>query len=346
MGRRDGCWVETDFTFRGWRLVILKNRNLRVTVLPEKGSDIIEFRYKPLDLDVMWESPIGLRPNGWFVPTNGNALAPTKEGAEQGNFMDYYEGGWQEIFPNAGPATKYKGTTIGQHGEVALTPWQWQVLEEGGRRASIKMSVNTYRTPFRVEKILTLEGDKPTLFIEEKVTNLAGETLDFSWGHHPAFGAPFLSGRSLIELPGKPEVEVCPGDGVCRTNLVSGKWKWPLVDGKKGKVDLRKVPAFEDKISNMMFLTNLPKGEYRLTNPEEGLTFRMEWDIKVFSYLWYWQVAGGSFGYPWWGQTYNIALEPFSGPPMLSRAIKEGKALSLQAGKSLSTTLSASFLTT
>ena len=71
----------------------------------------------------------------------------------------------------------------------------------------------------------------------------------------------------------------------------------------------------------------------------------MGWDAKIFNHLWYWQVADGSFGYPWWGKTYNIASEPFSGPPIIDRAVKEGNALSLKAGKSLKTFLTASFLT-
>ncbi|MFH2069083.1 MAG: aldose 1-epimerase [Candidatus Omnitrophota bacterium] len=337
MHNKIGCRVETELTFRGWRMVVLENQNLRVSILPEKGSDIIEFRYKPLDLDIMWESPLGLRSKEWFLATNG--------GGAQGNFMDYYEGGWQEILPNAGPASEYKGASIGQHGEVSLSPWNCQVLEDNPQRVSVKMSVETRRTPFRLEKVLSLEKDTPALFLEEAVTNLSEEKMEFLWGHHPAFGAPFLSHSCRLEIPGNPNVEVLAGDGASRTNLLSGRGKWPTVSGKKGPVDLREVPSFKDKVSNMFFLTNLPEGRYQIKNPEKKLSFMMEWDAKVFSHLWYWQVAGGSFHYPWWGRTYNIALEPFSGPPTIARAIKEGDALSLKAGKTLKTFLAASFIT-
>jgi galactose mutarotase-like enzyme len=336
MNNKIGCRVETELTFRGWRMVVLENQKLRVSILPEKGSDIIEFRYKPLDLNIMWESPLGLRSKEWFVATNGR-------GAE-GNFMDYYEGGWQEILPNAGPASQYKGASVGQHGEVSLSPWTCQVLEDSSRRVSVKMSVETHRTPFRLEKILTLEKDEPTLFMEEMVTNQAGEKMEFAWGHHPAFGAPFLSGSCRLEIPGRPEIEILKGDGLSLTNILPGKGKWPIVPGKEKPVDLRKVPSFKDKVSNFFLLTNLPEGRYQVRNPELGLAYQMTYDAKVFPCLWYWQVAGGSFNYPWWGRTYNIALEPFSGPPTIERAVKEGKALSLKAGKSLQTSLAASFI--
>jgi len=328
--------VETALAYRGWHLLVLENRNLRVALLPEKGSDIIEFRYKPLDLNIMWESPLGLRAKEWFVPTNSQG--------KEGNFMDYYQGGWQEIFPNTGPATDYKGTTIGQHGEVALSPWTLQILEETERRVSVKLEVKTYRTPFSLKKVLSIEGDEPSLYMEETVTNLAGERVEFSWGHHPAIGAPFLSEKCLVNLPGTPQVEVFSGDGRSLTNLLPGKGTWPVVKGKNGEIDLRKVPSFQDKVSTFILITSLLEGKYEITNPEKRLSFRMEWETKVFSHLWYWLVAGGSFHYPWWGMTYNLALEPMSGPPILSEALQKGKALSLEAGQSLTTKLSATFI--
>lgn len=336
MNNKSGCRIQTELTFRGWRMLVLENRNLRVCILPEKGSDIIEFRYKPMDLDIMWETPLGLRPKEWFVATNG--------WGDNGHFLDYYEGGWQEILPNAGPASEYKGASLGLHGEVSLAPWRFQVLEDSPKRVSVKMSVETHRTPFRLEKILALEKDAPILFIEEAVTNLAGEKMDFSWGHHPALGAPFLSGSCQLEIPGKPEVEVFKGDGIARTNLLLGKGRWPIVQGKKGPVDLKNVPAVKDRVANLLLLTNLAEGRYRVKNPELKLALQLTYDAGIFSHLWYWQNTAGSFGYPWWGRTYNIALEPFSGPPTIARAVKEGKALSLQAGKSLKTSLTSSFI--
>jgi hypothetical protein len=38
----------------------------------------------------------------------------------------------------------------------------------------------------------------------------------------------------------------------------------------------------------------------------------MAWPLEVFSAPRYWQVYGGAYGAPWYGRTYNIALEPFS----------------------------------
>ena len=89
-------------------MIVLENEVLRVTVLATKGADIIEFRYKPRDLDFLWHAPQPILPAGRGVPSSARA---------QGAFLDYFPGGWQEILPNAGPATKYKGAELGQHGD-------------------------------------------------------------------------------------------------------------------------------------------------------------------------------------------------------------------------------------
>ena len=99
--RNFGCRLTTDATLPGYGIVVLENELLRVTVLADKGSDIYEFLYKPLDIDFMWRSPTACARPGITVPTAGG---------EAGFFMDYYEGGWQEILPSGGPNTIYRGT--------------------------------------------------------------------------------------------------------------------------------------------------------------------------------------------------------------------------------------------
>ena len=40
-------------------------------------------------------------------------------------FMDFYPGGWQELFPNAGNNCVYKGAELGFHGEICKVPWEF-----------------------------------------------------------------------------------------------------------------------------------------------------------------------------------------------------------------------------
>src|SRR6266511_3745216 len=48
--RTHGCRVSDEWTHRGMRAAVLENELLRVLVLLDRGAEIVEFRYKPLDL--------------------------------------------------------------------------------------------------------------------------------------------------------------------------------------------------------------------------------------------------------------------------------------------------------
>ena len=97
----------------GYRRVALENEQIRVEILLDKGASIRSFLHKPTDTEFMWHSPLGLRP---AIETIG------------GDFLDGYEGGWQEIFPNGGPPSRHpSGVELPFHGEAATVPWDLQI---------------------------------------------------------------------------------------------------------------------------------------------------------------------------------------------------------------------------
>jgi hypothetical protein len=75
------------------RTIVMENSLIRIVSLLDKGSDIIELLYKPLDLNLMWQSP-----TGWRNPLKEASANPVTHGG----FLDYYGGGWQDIAPSAG----------------------------------------------------------------------------------------------------------------------------------------------------------------------------------------------------------------------------------------------------
>src|SRR5512141_910213 len=91
----------------GHQALWLENEQLRVGILPEKGGDIFEFTYKGTgnaqEVQFLMQTPWGLKPPGKQPPTD---------------FLENYEGGWQELFPNANDACLYRGKEIPFHGEV------------------------------------------------------------------------------------------------------------------------------------------------------------------------------------------------------------------------------------
>ncbi len=50
-------------------MMAMENRFIRVAIAAGKGTDILEFLYKPLDVDFMWRSCTGLHPTGDFSPS-------------------------------------------------------------------------------------------------------------------------------------------------------------------------------------------------------------------------------------------------------------------------------------
>ena len=298
--RNFGCRL-MEYTYKGLRTISLENELLRVSILADKGTDIFEFLYKPLDVDFMWRSPWGIRNPATFVATSHHGGSA---------FLDFYEGGWQDCMPTGGGPTEHLGLPFGAHGETPTIPWQYQIVENTPEKIEIAFQVRTYRTPFHVEKRITLERNSAVLQIEERVTNEGRTTQHLMWGQHPALGAPFLDDACVIDVPGA-RVHC---KGLTRnTRFVEGVYDWPLVPGKAGDtIDLRHVPTIDADTSDTIFLSDMPEGWYAVTNRRQKVGFGMTWPREVFPALWFWQVYGGAYDPPWHGRTYNIALEPFS----------------------------------
>jgi hypothetical protein len=331
--RNWGCRIMDEHTIRGLRTLVMENELLRISILLDKGTDIYEFLYKPHDVDFMWRGPQQLRNPATFVPTGPR---------ENGFFQDYYHGGWQEIFPNGGVHLEYKGAELGQHGEVSIMPWNCRIETDREDEVAAKMWTRTVRTPFYIEKTLRLRTGSPTLFIEERIVNEGCEEMDCMWGHHPTFGYPFLDASCRIDIPAT-RVEV-QSPLFCESSMLppgAAFDSFPIVKDKNGNdFDLSAIPPQESKTSEMCYLLGLDDGWYGLTNTRRKIGFGMRWDKKLFPVVWLWGVYRGNFGYPWYGRTYCLALEPWSSHPGgMSNALARGTTLKLKPGESLETTM-------
>ena len=327
----------TDGTYvRGIPSVTLENAHIKVVVLAGKGADIFEFRHKATDTDLLFKTPWGVIDPKTHVHDTFEPGAP---------FMDFYQGGWHELFPNAGGNCTYRGAELGVHGEICKVAWDYQITEESEQRVSVKFWVRTARTPFFVEKKLSLRKDDPTLFIEETVTNEGSEPMDFMWGHHPALGAPFLSEHCRLFLPGAM-VETAHALPARQVLVPETRFEsFPIVKTIDGAdFDLSRIAPPSAGIAHLIYLSNLADGWYCVVNEQTKLGFGMRWDVNVFRYLWLWQEFGGTRHYPWWGRGYVVAVEPQSSLSGLGlqNAIERGTQLTLSPGERLSTSLCAS----
>lgn len=331
--RNWGCRVNHELTYRGLRMMVLENELIRVSVLLDKGGDILEFLHKPTDTDFMWRSSLGVRPHINQHPTLPDPVGP---------FSDFYEGGWQEVLPNGGRVCQYRGADMGLHGEVWGVPWQYQVLTDEPEQVSVKMWVRTARSPYLLEKTLTLRSGKPVLEIDETLHNESDQDMDLMWGHHPAFGPPFLSEHCVVSS-GAQKVVVDPNVPSDGRFAPLQEFPWPVGQARDGSmVDVRRIDPPESKLEDMLYLTDLSDGWYALTNTEKRVGFGMAFDTDVFRHIWYWISLCGNQNSPAWGRWYVVALEPFSSyPAILTECMKHGRQLRIGGGQSISTWLRA-----
>ena len=84
------------------------------------------------------------------------------------------------------------------------------------------------------------------------------------------------------------------------------------------------------------------EGRCAVRNPKRGISFVLRWPADIFPYLWCWQVCGGSFGYPYYGRTYTLAVEPFNCPIQgLAKNAEAGAVPTLLPGASVQARLEA-----
>ncbi len=329
--RNHGCRISDAWTYQGMETVILENELLRVVVLAGKGSDIIEFRYKPYDLDFMLQMPAGTR-----NPNRGVLSSPTS-----GTFIDYYGGGWNDILPNGGPFSTYQGAEFGQHGEVSLIPWEHMIVEDSPERVAVRLWVRPIRTPFFVEKTLSLTPGRAVLTIDERVVNEGGQPMHLMWGQHIALGRPFLDEGAVIDVPARGFIVNDVMDNYePRRFQVNAHARWPHVPTPDGATaDASRIPAVgEQAAQEMAYITELTDGWYAVTNAARQIGFGVRFDPSLFRYIWYWQqLDGAGTGFPWWGRLHTTALEPWTSYPTggLSEAVANGSAVRLEVGQAL-----------
>ena len=170
---------------------------------------------------------------------------------------------------------------------------------------------------------------------------MSPQTLEFFWLQHPSFGEPFLAPGNTIALPPGSEIEnfeeINP-----HGRLAAGSFPWPVVKSRKGtaNIDLREIPS-RDIVAEETSFVRVKEGWYALKNPRLGLTFRLEWDPKIFRWVWFWQNYNLP-DYPYYGGAWNVAIEPATSLPTdLARQRGDDDGIKIQGKASITTELKA-----
>jgi galactose mutarotase-like enzyme len=311
----------------------MENSLIRIILLMDKGGDIIEFTYKPGDIDFMWKNE-----NGLNVTANQIASAPQATGA----YFDYYPGGWQEILPGGGPMN-YHGAEVGLHGEISLRPWRFTVEIDHPEQICVLLAAKTQRFPFAVKKRIEIKEGCASVFFKEELFNEGRQPMEYMWGQHPCFGAPFLEPGCVIRIPAK-KIMTSPGFHVCNMIFEPGfTADWPYAG--EGGEKIANVQEKDSQITGLYHFSELSEGSFSIYNNNKKIGFCLEWDPSVYPYVTSWQDYNGCMDYPWYGRGYNVTLEIWNTPTdNFETAKKIAPIPRLEAGESISTSFAAAVL--
>lgn len=299
--------ITDDYTYRDLDAVLMENDVLRLLVVPGKGGDILEFRDKRADVNVLWQAHHNWEPPGSrYVPSNS-----------PGTWIDHYPGGWQLNLPLAGFTDDFGGVPYGVHGESALIPWDHQIVRNDDEAVTLQLSVELVRYPLYIERELTLPAGESRLHIEETVTNRSEMELEYIWQQHLALGPPLLDPAARLDVPAATGAVDEYGPDHENARLEAGaEFDWPIAPGADGEtVDLSEIPGPDSESHDVAYATDLEAGWYAMTNPALDLGFGIEFPVDPFECVWYWQPFCGDVRYPYFKRNYNVGLEPTTAWP-------------------------------
>ena len=311
--RNHGCRYQ-EIYIHGFKSIILENEVLRITMILDKGCEIVEFNYKKMDLDFTWRLPNGLGSLKNYAKNFNDDLILT----------DYYSGGWFEAFPSGGMEGDYFGAHLPIYGEACYLPWDYQILKDDEKEIILKVFCRMIRSPFYVEKTISIKSYEPALMVEESITNLSMQKVHFNIGYHPNFGSSFIDHDLEFNMP-ECEVEILWTFENSRFQL-GEKGLWPFLKDKDGNpTDLRNVPEKNSKVNEIISLKGLKKGYMEIKNKDKNINLLMSFDQKIFKNAILWIVRNGDSGYPRYGTTNVICMLPKSNHQIKNKDISSHK---------------------
>jgi hypothetical protein len=304
------CIITDEWSYRGFKTVILENELIRITVLPDLGAKIHELIYKPSDHDFMYHHPrVECRTPVFDV-----------------NIDNWWTGGMDEAIPTGHPCS-YEGDNYPFLGEAWSLAWYYQIQEISDTEVCLYMRRPLIISPLVVERWITLRQGEMQLHLRHKITNTGYQPFEFLWGLHPGFA---ITPDCRIDLPGN-EVQIEESSPDNRLGKQGTKYTWPHASDKKGnQTDMRLVQPPEAGTMDFHYVTGLKDGWLALTDTKKKEGIALVFPKEVFKSIWLWLVYGG------WRGIYVAAVEAWTGyPAKLSDAVDHGEYSSLMSGETL-----------
>ncbi len=304
------CTITDEWSYRGFKTVILENELIRVTVLPDLGAKIYEFVYKPSDNDFMFHHPrVECRTPVFDV-----------------NVDNWWTGGMDEAIPTGHPCN-YRGENYPFLGEAWSLCWYYQIQENNGSEVCLYLRRPLIISPLVVERWIILKEGEMSLNFRHRITNSGITPFEFLWGLHPGFN---ITPDYRIDLPAV-EVQIEESLPDNRLGKPGAHYTWPFALDKGGnQVDMRVVPPPSSGTMDFHYVTGLKEGWLALTDTKKKEGIALVFQKEIFTSIWLWLVYSG------WRNIYVAAIEAWTGyPAKLSDAVDHGKYSSLNPGEIL-----------
>jgi hypothetical protein len=307
---------------RNWEVLRLGSDEISLDVVPGLGGTVTALRRLPDEASVLWSTPWGLR----------HRDARGLPGSSEAQMADSYPGGWQTLFPNGGDTAVVNGVEWGYDGEARITWLDWE--QQGG---SLVLTGRLVRSPFRLTKTFTVDGDTVTL--EERVHNEGGEVVETMWGSQLVLGGDLVRpGTTLTTSASTVHPDPRFSVGTSYDDLMP----WPRSHGPRSVVNLARVPGPDEEESRLSYLTDFSSHTLTVQTPDRSLGIDLTWDDS-WPHVWYSLEAHGRTGFPWYSGAYFLALTPCSSWP--AHGVHEvrrtsGSTVWVQAGEELTSRLS------
>ncbi len=305
----DTVRIDAEYTWRGFRAVVMENRHLRAMFLPELGGKLWSLIDKRHDREILWHNPR-------MLPRSAPYGAA---------YDDWFCGGWDELFPNDAP-TSHSGEVYPDHGEWWAMPFDWHVTATESS-VSLHLVRNGVVTNTRVQRIITLDAESTQLIVAYTLTNHSYKPLDYLWKLHPAMQ---ISASSRIDMPA---TQVLVDSGFRdRLGADVATFQWPIAPTAQGDIDMRHVPDVAVRSCDFYYGINLTAGWCALTDTARRSGAGLVFDPHIFRSVWVFGAYGG------WRDLYVTILEPCTGYPYrLEDAVQAGTASRIAAGETLNT---------
>jgi hypothetical protein len=279
------------------RTLELVSDDIAVTIDPGRGADVLSLVHRRTGVDVLFRTPWRERADALRAGRTPSTIDPDAV------WLEHYRGGWQTLFPNAGPARSVCGAPVPFHGEASVVPWEVDDVSP----SAASCHVDLFSVPVHIERTIRIDGPKMT--IDDRLRNRSSVDLEVDYVQHPAFGAEFLAGDCRIETGARRFT----GDPGSATNGPAGTGHPSLWEPSPGRDTLqRRLPP--DGAAERVFgwLDEFREHHASIANLDLGFAAHIEWDGEHLPYAWFWQELNATPEFPWFERARVVAIEPAS----------------------------------